>query len=304
MTSDLAWVDGSVVASDLPRLSIGDRGFLLGDGIFETLRARRGVAIEWAAHSERLHQSADVLSIVLPAADEALEAGIHDLLGALGLDGVGPDNVGDAAVRITVSRGSTSKRGLLPSGWRELHSTIVITAWPYEPPPSALLGRGVHAMISAHRRDPSSPLAGVKTTSRADHVHARIEAARAAVDDAIFLTLDGRLSETTTANLWLVNGHRISTPGLDAAILAGTTRGWLLERATDLDVGVATAEEVDLRVADLLAADEAFLTSSVAGVVPLTSVESQPIGSGLPGPLTIALREARERWIDDRSRAP
>ena len=304
MTTRLAWVDGSVVSADLPQLSVGDRGFLLGDGIFETLRARRGVAIDWDAHLARLHESAEALSIALPIADEALRRGIRELLAALGLDAPGPDVVGDAAVRITVTRGSTTARGILPIGWRTLASTIVIGAWPHEPPPAAVLGRGVHAIVSSIRRDPSSPLTGVKSTSRADHVYARIEAERAAVDDAIFLTLDGRLSETTTANLWLVNAHRISTPGIDAAILAGTTRAWLLQRATELDAGVAMAQETDLRVADLLASDEAFMSSSVAGVVPLTSVESQPIGSGGPGPVTTALRHARERWVDERSLAP
>ena len=302
MTRPLAWVDGAVVAADEPHLTVGDRGFLLGDGIFETLRARRGVVIDWEAHLTRLHESADALAIELPIADEALRQGIGELLAAAGLDAPDPP-VGDAAVRITVSRGSTSARGILPAGWQSLAATIVIGASPYEPPPAAVLGRGVHAIVSAVRRDPSSPLTGVKSTSRADHVYARIEAERAAVDDAVFLTLDERLSETTTANLWLVNGRRIRTPGLDAAILAGTTRAWLLDQAAGLGAHVDAAEEADLRLADLLAADEAFLSSSVAGIVPLTAVGQGAIGNGAPGPVTMTLREARERWTDERSRS-
>jgi branched-chain amino acid aminotransferase len=309
VTAPLAWVDGRIVAVDAPQLSIVDRGFLLGDGIFETMRARRGVAIEWEEHVARLHQSANALSIELPIADEALLHGIGALLAALDLDGIGAAGigetagVGDAAIRVTVSRGWSSSRGLLPREWRTIAPTVVIAAWPYEPPSAALLGRGIHAIVSSIRRDPSSPLAGVKSTSRADHVFARLEAERAAVEDAIFVTLDDRLSETTTANLWLVDGDRISTPGPDAAILAGTTRGWLLDAAPTLGIGVATARETDIRMADLLGADEAFLSSSVAGIVALTAAEGRTIGSGTPGPITMALREARERWIDERSLA-
>jgi branched-subunit amino acid aminotransferase/4-amino-4-deoxychorismate lyase len=295
VTAPLAWVDGRLVPTAEASVSVLDRGFLLGDGVFETLRARNGVAIDWDAHVTRLHESAAVMSIELPLADEALLAGISDLLAAAALD--------DAAIRVTVSRGASPTRGLLPTDRDRIEATVAIVAWSYEPPSAALVGRGVHVVVSSVRRDPSSPLAGVKSTSRADHVFARLEASRAAADDALFLTLDGRLSETTTANVWVVNGRRLATPGRDAAILAGTTRAWLLDVAPGLDLGVALAHESDLQVADLLGADEAFLSSSVAGILPLTAVEGEPIGTGQPGSLTIALREGRERWIADRSPA-
>jgi branched-chain amino acid aminotransferase len=309
VTAPLAWLDGRIVTIDGPQLSLVDRGFLLGDGVFETLRARRGVAIEWDEHVARLHLSATALAIEIPFADGALHQAIGEVLAALELDGPGTSGdgetrgLGDAAIRITVSRGSSPSRGLLPREWRSIVPTVAITAWPYEPPTAALLGRGIHAIVSSIRRDPSSPLAGVKSTSRVDHVFARLEAERAAVDEAIFITLDDRLSETTTANLWLVDGDRVSTPGSNAAILAGTTRGWLLSQAPSLGVGVTSAREVDLSMADLLSADEAFLSSSVAGIVALTAAEGRPIGSGMPGPMTTALRAERERWIDERSRA-
>jgi branched-subunit amino acid aminotransferase/4-amino-4-deoxychorismate lyase len=289
-------VDGRIIPADAPGLLASDRGFLLGDGVFETLRARRGVAIDWEDHAARLHESAAALAIVLPFADQDLLAGLTELLRADGLD--------DAAVRITVSRGPSAGRGLLPAGWRTLVPTVVIAAWPQEPPSTALLERGVHAIVSSLRRDPASPLAGVKSISRADHVYARLEAERAGADDALLLTLDGRLSESTTANVWLVSGDRLRTPGLDAAILAGTTRAWLLAEVPLSGIGVVAADEVSLTVADLLAADEAFLSSSVAGIVPLTAVDRRAIGSGSPGPLTLAVRAARERWIDEQATSP
>ena len=92
---------------------------------------------------------------------------------------------------------------------------------------------GIHLAASSVRRDPQNPLAMLKTTSRADYVYARLEARRAGADDALFLTIDGLLSEATSANIFLVRRTQtgkveLATPALDCAILPGTTRSWLL----------------------------------------------------------------------------
>ena len=155
------------------------------------------------------------------------------------------------------------------------------------------------AITAAVRRDPGSPLAGVKSTSRADYVYTRLEAEAAGVDDALFLTLDGRLSEGTTSNVFAIRSERLSTPGRDAAILAGTTRTWLLATAESLGF---RPDEADMRPEDLVEADEAFLSSSVAGIVPLVRLDWRPVGDGRPGAATLRLREARESWIDECSR--
>jgi branched-chain amino acid aminotransferase len=314
----LAWLDGRLVPLDRPQLSITDRGFQLGDGLFESLRARRGVLIEWPEHLERLRAGAAVLGISL-VPGTVLERAIGDLLEAEGLAGrdddqpppadaqappVGaglPRGPGDAAVRVTVSRGPLEGRGTLPPGWSASMPTVAVQAWPYAPPPAEHLVQGIHAITSRLRRDPSSPLAGVKSTSRADYVFARLEAERAGADDAVFLAIDGRLSESTSSNVFIVSGDRLVTPPLDAAILAGTTRTWLLADGAVHGLGLQPAEH-DLWPGDLDAADEAFLCASVSGIVPLTSVDGRPVGPGLPGPRTLALRAARERWIDEMSR--
>jgi branched-chain amino acid aminotransferase len=298
------WLDGALVDARGPHLNVTDRGFQLGDGLFETARARRGVVIELDEHLDRLRAGCLALGLNLPVSDDQIAGGIAQLLAAEDLAGhgeaAGTGPVGDAAVRITVSRGPLERRGLLPAGFEDLVATLVVQAWVYAPTPAELLDRGVRAVTSTIRRDPSSPLAGVKTTSRADYVFARLEAARAAADDALFLTLDGRLSESTAANLFVVAGQTLATPPLSAAILAGTTRTWLLAHAERLGL---VAAEVDLRPAQLHAADEAFLTGSVAGIVPLVMLDGRPIGTGRPGPRTSALRAAREAWIDAMSMA-
>jgi len=284
------WVDGDVLPADGRHLSVFDRGFQLGDGIFETLRARGGSAAELSEHLVRLRGSAVGLGIKLALdADARLEQGIADLLAAEGL--AGPD--GDASVRITVSRGPYTARGLLPVG-DVPPPTMVIQAWPVPPTPEDHLRRGLHLVASAVRRDPESPLAALKTTSRADYVFARLEARRAGADDALFLTIDGHLSEATSANLFLVRDGELATPALACAILPGTTRSWILAWAAES--GLRPVEGW-LTTRELAEADEAFLSSSVAGILPVTRFEGRPIGPGKPGEWTLRAREAREAWI-------
>ena len=178
--------------------------------------------------------------------------------------------------------------------------TIVIQAWPVVAPPAGHLERGLRLVASAVRRDPSSPLATLKTTSRADYVVARLEARRAGADDALFLTIDGHLSEGTTANVFLVRPAR--TMG---------RRSWPRRRSTAPSCPARRGRgcsggrrpsgsapvEARLTPADLAAADEAFLSSSVAGILPVTAFEGDPVGDGRPGPWTRRARADREAMI-------
>lgn len=289
------WIDGRLELAEGRHVSVFDRGFQLGDGVFETLRARSGRPTELDEHVTRLRRSADGLGIALPGGIAArLAAGIAELLAAEGLDG----SDGDASVRITVTRGAFRGRGLLPPN-EEVQATIAIQVWPVVPPPAGHLERGLHVVTSTVRRDPGNPLVALKTTSRADYVYARLEARRAGADDALFLTTDGLLSEGTTANIFLVRGGadgslELATPALACAILPGTTRSWLL--AWGGSVGLRPIEG-RLTPADLAAAEEAFFSSSVAGVLPISRFEGRPIGAGVPGPWTRRARADREAFI-------
>jgi len=289
------WVDGEILRADDRHLSVFDRGFQLGDGIFETLRARGGMPAELEAHLARLHGSATGLDIDLPPdVDRRLADGITALLAADGLDG--PD--GDASIRITVSRGVFKARGVLPPS-DGATPTIVIQAWPVLPAPTDHLEQGLHVVTSRVRRDPQNPLATFKTTSRAEYVYARLEARRAGADDALFMTVSDHLSEGTSANIFVVRRvgdgqQELATPSLDCAILPGTTRSWLLGWAAR--VGLRPVESL-LRHEDLASADEAFLSSSVAGVLPVTMFDGASIGDGRPGPWTLRARADREAML-------
>jgi branched-chain amino acid aminotransferase len=289
------WVDGRVLPAGATHLSVFDRGFQLGDAVFETLRARAGRVTELDEHVARLRRSADGLGIELPPdIGDRVARGIRDLLAEEGL--AGPE--ADASIRLTVSRGIYYGRGLLPPD-EHVPATVAIQAWPVAPPPAGHLERGLHLVASSVRRDPQNPLAMLKTTSRADYVYARLEARRAGADDALFLTIDGLLSEATSANIFLVrratdDALELATPALDCAILPGTTRSWLLGWAGR--VGLRPVEGW-LTPRDLAAATEAFVSSSVAGVLPVTRFDGRDIGSGKPGHWARRARADREAFI-------
>lgn len=287
------WVDGEILPAEAAHVSVADRGFQLGDGIFETLRAKGGRCTELAEHVARLRRSAAGLEIELSDdVDARLAEGIARLLAAEGLDG----SAGDASIRITVSRGVWASRGLLPPRGVHLVPTIAIQAWPVERPPAGHLEQGLSLVASSVRRDPQNPVVSLKTTSRADYVYARLEARRAGADDALFLTVTGHLCESTSANVFLVRAAadgvaELATPSLDCAILPGTTRSWLLRWAAR--VGLRPREGW-LTPDELAAAQEAFVCSSVAGVLPLTRFNGHPVGDGRPGPWTRRARADRD----------
>jgi branched-chain amino acid aminotransferase len=284
------WIDGRIEPADAPVLSAFDRGFQLGDAVFETLRARGGRPTELPEHVDRMRRSAAGLAIAMPDDLETLlAAAIDKLLAAEGLAGTN----GDASIRITVSRGPFFGRGLLPPDEHPA-PTIVVQAWPVPAPPVSHLEIGLHLVPSSVRRDPENPLNALKTTSRADYVYARVEARTAGADDALFLTTDGYLSEATSANLFLVRGEELATPALACAILPGTTRDWILRWGAT--VGLTVSEGL-LTTRDLHEADEAFLSSSVAGILPVTRFSDEPIGTGRPGRWTLRARADREAFI-------
>ena len=228
------WVDGALRPAEGPHLSVFDRGFQLGDGIFETLRAKGGHVTELAG-ARRPPPPVGRWPRDRAAGRRGEAARPRDRGAPCGR-GAG------RAGRATPRSGSRSRagrwasRGLLPPSSERLTATIVIQAWPVAPAPAGHLERGLSLVASAVRRDPGNPIVTLKTTSRADYVFARLEARRAGAEDALFLTMSGHLSEATTANIFLVRTAadgvtELATPSLDCAILPGTTRSWLLRWA-------------------------------------------------------------------------
>ena len=289
------WINGRLEPAERSLLTVTDRGFQVGDGIFETLLVVGGRVLELPLHTGRLQASAAVLAIALPDdLERCLGQAIADLCRANRLDGSDTH----VAVRVTVSRGAVDEHALLPPD--DVSPNLVVQAWRVDPPPPELLSRGLCLTISRVRRDSASPLATVKTTSRAEFVYAQLEAHQRGADDALFLTTDGHLAEATSASLFMVDGVGLSTPSLDCGILVSTTREWVISSGGP-GLGLAVRQG-HLTPADLFVADEAFLASSVAGILPITSVDGRPIGAGTPGVCTLRLRALRENTASDSLR--
>jgi branched-chain amino acid aminotransferase len=273
MTSErLAWVNGRLVGESEPSLSLLERGLTLGDGVFETMLATRAKLFRSSEHLDRLAQGASLLAIDLPPAEHLLAAA---------LDTLSANSLSEAVVRLTVSRGPDPGRGL--DVHADVPPTIIVRVSPYEPRPADQ--SGLSAVFSSIRRNESSPLSRVKCLSYADNVLARLEARRRGADESILLNTSGEVCCASAANLFVLKGGTLTTPPVESGALPGVTRRCVLELAAARGLAV---REAPVLPEDLWAADEAFLTNTVIGVVSLTSVEGRPIGAGRPGDMTRA----------------
>ena len=247
MSRHVIWVNGELLESAKPSLSANDHGFLLGDGIFETLIVRDRHAVFIDRHLRRLRTGIHRLLIANTPPDDQLTDAILLLLDANDLD--------DARVRITVTPGSgisALERGTQP--------LTVMTAVPLRTKPSS-----VSLCTVEWVRNERSPLAGLKSTSWGENASILRFARTNGFDNAILCDSTGRLSECTTSNLYLVIDQQIVTPTLNSGCLPGIIREVLLEK------GIAT--ERDLFPSDLAQATAVFITSSTTGVVPVHRVD-------------------------------
>jgi branched-chain amino acid aminotransferase len=267
-----------------PHLSALDRGFTLGDGVFDTIRVVRNQPFRLMEHLDRLAASAAILDIPIPAGPPELAAAVAELLEANGL--------ADAVARITASRGVPSDRGVLPP--ESPAPTLAIVATPFGGYPDERYGRGYRAAVSRIRRNPTSPLSRIKSCNYLDSVLARMEAARHGADEALLLATSGELACGSSSNLFLVLGETLVTPSLESGVLDGITRRAVIELADR--AGVPCEQRVVLPE-ELAAAREAFVTNTALGVMPLVSVEGRDVGSGTPGPFTMQLRQAYEEIL-------
>ena len=278
----LLWVNDGLVPVEKAALDPRDRGFTLGDGLFETIRVRDGRPLLLDLHLARVRAGAGRIGLSRIPDDETLSGAIHETLEANGLS--------DAAVRLTISRGVPANRGL--SSKPEPAPSLVVHAQPFAGYPAELYSRGMRAVISSIPRNEHSPLARIKALSYLDNVLARREADARGVDEALMLNTAGYLACASAANLFLARGESLLTPDPESGVLPGTIRGLVLaELAPRMGL---TAVERQVRTEELATADEAFLTSALLGVMPLTEVDGLPVGTGEPGPISSGLRAELE----------
>jgi branched-subunit amino acid aminotransferase/4-amino-4-deoxychorismate lyase len=277
-----AVVNGAFVRRTDAHVSIDDLGLLVGDGAFETIAVRDGVALFFDAHLERLAQGLELLQLGAAFDAAMLRAHVQRLLEA------DAPPAGTARLRITVTRGPGAPPAAPRAG-----ATVVVTldSWT----PRADIAAGVGIEVSQRLREPH-PLHAIKSTSYSPSLWLRREATRADTFEVLQRNTRGDLAEGSFTNVFLVDAAgTLRTPVPQDGCLPGVTRGVVLELARgaglDCRVGAVAATSV-------AAAREMFLTASLVGVVPVRTVDGVALAGPCPGPVTAALQAAyaaRER---------
>ncbi|HWM87247.1 MAG TPA: aminotransferase class IV, partial [Kofleriaceae bacterium] len=270
-------------------ISIFDRGFLYGDSVYEVLRTSGGRLVDLDRHLERLRRSAAGIELTMPA-PENLGRAIAETLDAT----QNPESY----LRIMVTRGG----GPITLDIRTPEEpSLVLVAAPLVMPASELYERGASlAIVGVERTSARAFDPAVKSGNYLNNIMALAEAKRAGAYEAIMCSPDGRVAEGSTSNLFVWGGGgRLATPALATGLLPGITRQRIIDLARAADL---TVEEADLRPDDVRGADEAFITSSIRGVMPVSSVDGRPIGDGTPGPTTRRLMQLYAGYLADVAR--
>lgn len=303
----LVYLNGSVVSEDKAAVSVFDRGFLYGDGLFETMKATDGVIAFKSAHIKRLQRGAQLLDI--PAKSLAVffaevKAGMLEKL--IKTNGLG---AGPTYMRITVTRGydtppaPTLKKGgglvspTLKKGGLggDLTPTILVVTKPLD---ALALLKQQRAGITAVFIEPKGccpVIAWVKTLNYLPSVIGKAQAAKKGATEGIFINSDGFVTEATGANLFIVTRRGVikTAPvheGLAGkGVLGGIVRHAVIKEAAKLRIPL---EETAIRPSDLLNAREAFLTNSCMEICPLVAVNGGNIGNGVPGKVTRIIQRA------------
>lgn len=268
----LVWLNGKVVKDKNARISVFDRSFLYGDGLFETMRAYGGRVFRLDRHIARLFAGSKVLNIKLPYGEAFLKNIISRLVEKLRAE--------DTYVRIAATRGE-GKIGLDSAYCKR--PNVILRVSTFRPYPDSFYKKGAEVIVSSVRRNNYSPVSSIKSNNYLNSILALTEAKDKGRDDAIMLNADGFVAESTSGNIFMIKGKRLLTPGIGEGLLAGITRGAVIGLAPRAGLKVV---EKRLTVTELKKADEIFLTNSIVEIRGITSVDRAKISGSKPGPVT------------------
>ena len=239
-------------------IAASDRGLAYGDGLYRTLEARYGQPLLWRWQWQRL--AADCASLRLLCPDEALLlAEIAQVAGALPR----------AVVKILLTRGSGQRGYAMPA---DAMPTRIVSAAAWGGYPAERAEHGVAVRWCDTRLAIQPLLAGIKHLNRLENVFARSEWHDPAIAEGLMLDMDGTVVEGTMSNLFIVHAGELLTPPLDRCGVSGAMRACVLDAAANLGIPV---REGRLQPGDVLAADEAFVCNSLAGIWPLRQLGSR-----------------------------
>jgi len=271
----IAWVNGRLSAPEQAAISPLDPGFMYGEGLFETMRVYGGRVFRLDQHLSRMQ-------------DAAAEVGLQEQAGRLRsqdvTEALSASGLADASVRATVTPG-----------------TLVVLVRPLSLPPRGQYERGCRVVSLPAAQAPGTVLRRVKSLNYLDKLLAQREAKRQGADEAVLVEADGFVVEGAMRNVFAVVGAKLVTPPLSRGLLPGITRATVLEIAAKL--GVPHSEH-DTTLSELQQADECFLTSSLAEILPVASVDGQCIGAAAPGPVTRRLAQGYRELVGEELGLP
>ena len=284
-TGPVVWIDGRLVAPDEAMVSVYDHGLLYGDGVFEGIRVYGGRIFKLASHMDRLWGGCDAIRLAPALSRTALEAALREAVAASGLK--------DAYIRLVLTRGKGSL-GLNPNHCPRSGTIIIVDRINLYP--RDMYEQGMPIIVAKRPRIPAECLdPAIKSLNYLNNILAKVEAIDAGVHEAIMLNTQGFVSECTGDNVFAIRDGQIATPPVSAGILRGVTRRFVIDTLAPA-LGLKVAERA-MKVDELVAAEEVFLTGTAAEVIGVSSIDGRKIGSGVVGPLTKRLEAEFKRIV-------
>ncbi|MEY2599148.1 MAG: branched-chain-amino-acid transaminase [Verrucomicrobiota bacterium] len=267
------YIDGVFYPEPEAKVSVFDHGLLYGDGIFEGIRFYEGRVFRLQEHLERLYDSAKAIALKIPLTLEEMQEATLETIRQNGLR--------DGYIRLLVTRGK-GNLGLSPD--RCPKASVIIIADKIQLYPAEKYEKGMVMVTCATRRaTPAALLPAVKSLNYLNNIMAKVEASHAGADEGVMLNEQGYIAECTGDNLFVVKRGVVTTPPVYAGALCGINRGVVLEICEEL--GIPT-REAEMTRYDVYTADECFLTGTAAEVIAAIVLDTRPIGTGRPGPVT------------------
>jgi D-alanine transaminase len=273
--SRVAYVAGQYLPHRQAAVHIEDRGYQFSDGVYEVMAVANGHIVDEAPHLARLARSLKELEIAPPMGEGALKIVLREVIRRNG--------VADGIIYLQVTRGVARREHAFPKRARPV---LVVTARTARPPDPKLAEEGISVITIPDIR---WARCDIKSVSLLPNVLGKERARRAGAFEAWQVDAEGRITEGTSTNAWIVTPDgAVVTRQTDVAILSGITRLAVL--------GIIRREgyrfeERAFTIAEAKAAAEAFLTSTTADLLPVVAIDGEPVGNGKPGPLGRKLRE-------------
>ncbi|MCR4320254.1 MAG: aminotransferase class IV [Candidatus Brocadiaceae bacterium] len=275
--SNLIFLNDKIIKETEGLLGTLDRGFLYGDGLFETLRTYGKTPFRLEDHVARLSNSAQYFDIPFHYTSQQIRQIIEHLLTG--------NNLKDAYIRMTLSRG-LGFNGLIPTG--TCTPTFAVHTKPLPAYPAALYKTGVSLIISRIRRSATCPISCHKTLNFLTNYLIKREAAEKGAHDALILNTDNHIAECAVSNIFIIDKNTVITPSSKANILPGITRKIILELCKEN--GIHASEEL-FGLERVFGASEVFITNALMEIMPVLKIDGHAIGKLVPGAITKLLHD-------------